>query len=100
MENNNTILSDLKKGMFLTRTIPEPIMRSLTYLPFAIFEGAKKVELDYDLNFDDYTASYFNVKLSGVNQNDSDFDKKRDLLIKSVRELLWNDLSVSVVLKE
>jgi hypothetical protein len=99
MDNGSSLLSELKKGMFLTRTIPEPIMQSLTYLPFAVFEDVKSVELDYDLNFDNSAQSYFAIKVKGVDSSAADFDDRKKAIIRSVKELLWHDLRVDLIVE-
>lgn len=96
-DNKNISLEDLKRGMFLTGKIPEPIFKSLTYLPFMVFSTIDNVEIDYDLDFSNNDKSYFSYSLKTKHPEDKvDLDNKVNAVKTMAKKLLWEDLKVVV----
>lgn len=98
--SQNNILQELKKGMLLTGLIPEPIIQSLKYLPFIVLDNVKKVELDYDINWQVPECSYIKLIISRSNQaekEDLENVKERiEYLKKAIQELFWQGLPVDI----
>lgn len=101
MQVNEEILQQLKKGMFLTRIIPEPILRSLMYLPFAVFDNVKQVKIDYDLNFDDPNLSYVKYIITFKEGESKELpEEKSEYVIKATKQLLWNEVKVEIAAED
>ena len=90
---------ELAKLSILSNRISEVHEKNLKAYPFIFFNGVKEANVDYDLERGSKNHVSFTLKIESDGTN-SPLDKRLEALDKSVKNLFWKEVSISVVLND
>lgn len=88
---------ELAKLSILSNRISEVHEKNLKAYPFIFFNGVKEAKVDYDLERGSKNHVKFTISLKNGTDNPS-LKKRFESLDKSVKNLFWKEVSISVVL--
>jgi hypothetical protein len=93
-------LKDLKMGTILSGTLSGPQANTLTHLPFIVFDGVEKAEIDYSLpaTLADMPTSYVDAYV--VFSGDVPNKNLVEIFKKSVKATLFDGIRVRVINKK
>lgn len=95
MSDSEAKVRELAKLSILSNRISEVHEKNLKAYPFIFFNGVSEASVDYDLERDGkYHVSFsLTVKIDGSNPF---LEKRLEALDKSVKNLFWKEVSISV----
>lgn len=97
MSNTESKVRELAKLSILSDRISEFHEENLQTYPFIFFNGVKEAKIDYNLKRGEKNYVSYDIALKDGSENPS-LEKRLESLDKSIKNLFWKEVSVSVYL--
>src|ERR1035437_7039112 len=97
MSDTESKIRELAKLSILSNRISEVHEKNLKAYPFIFFNGVKNAKVNYDLERGSKNHVEFDITLEEDTLNPI-MERRLEVLDKSVKNLFWKEVSISVVL--